>query len=294
MIALNFVAYRSRNPTLSCEGLFILKHGTISLTLPKSASGFPLYRASVTAFRSFCVLIAIAALAACTAPQPGTEVNDPFENTNRAVHAFNKDLDQAVLRPAGQVAAAMPVEITQPVSNFADNVGLPGMIVNGLLQGDIGGSATNTLRFLINSTVGVGGLLDPAGAIGLAEETTDFGETLAVWGAPEGAYIELPVLGPSTERDAIGTLVDLVFDPLQHVGTPPQLDYGTGSRVGDIAITRGRFMATIDGVLYDSADSYAQARLAYLQNRRFELGEIPPVADEIDPFSDELSLEGFE
>ncbi len=198
------------------------------------------------------------------------------------------------MRPAGKVAAAVPVEITGPVSNFADNVSLPGMVDNGLLQGDIGGSATNTFRFLINTTIGIGGLLDPAGAIGLAEESTDFGETLSVWGVPEGAYLVLPLLGPSTERDAVGTLVDLVFDPLQSVGTVPQLDYGTGAKVADLAISRGRFMDTIDSVLYESADSYAQARLVYLQNRRFELGEEPPVGDDIDPFSDELSLEGFE
>lgn len=245
-------------------------------------------------FRTGCALLATVGLMACTAPQPGVEINDPFEETNRQVHSFNKGLDRAVLRPAGQVAAAVPDELTSRVTNFADNVGLPGMVANGLLQGDIGGSATNTMRFLINTTVGIGGLFDPAGAIGLAEETTDFGETLAVWGVPEGAYIELPVLGPSTERDAAGTFVDLIFDPLEKVGTVPQLDYGTGARVADLAITRGTFMDTFDSVLYESADSYAQARLAYLQNRRFELGQEAPAVAEIDPFSDELSLEGFE
>jgi len=198
------------------------------------------------------------------------------------------------LRPAGQVATVVPEEITTPVANFADNVGLPGMIANGLLQADIGGAGTNTMRFLLNTTIGIGGLFDPAGAIGLTEESTDFGESLAVWGVPEGAYVELPVFGPSTERDAVGTIVDLVFDPLQSVGTPAQLKYGTGTRVAGLAISRGTFMDTFDSVLYESADSYAQARLVYLQNRRFELGEAPTVGSEIDPFADDLSLEGFE
>lgn len=251
-------------------------------------------RSATLAFRAICVPFAIAALVACSAGPSDVGFNDPYEATNRQIHGFNKGLDRAVLRPAGQVAAVMPVEITGPVSNFADNVGLPGMVANGVLQGDIGGSATNTMRFLINTTVGIAGLFDPAGAIGLTEESTDFGETLAVWGVEEGAYVELPVFGPSTQRDAVGTIVDLVFDPLQNVGTPPQLDYGTVTRAADLAITRGTFMDTFDGVLYESADSYAQARLAYLQNRRFELGEDAPVMDEIDPFSDDLSLEGFE
>jgi phospholipid-binding lipoprotein MlaA len=244
-------------------------------------------------FRTVCVLSAIALVTACTAPTPGAEYNDPFEANNRAVHAFNKGLDRNLLRPAAQVATAVPEEFTVPVVNFADNVGLPGMVANGLLQGDIGGSATNTMRFIINTTVGIGGLFDPAGAIGLTEETTDFGETLAVWGVPEGAFVELPVFGPSTERDAVGTFVDMIFDPLQSVGTAKQIEFGTGVRLAGLAIDRGAFMDTFDSVLYESADSYAQARLVYLQNRRFELGEAPPASSEIDPFSDDLSLEGF-
>lgn len=243
--------------------------------------------------RAICFLSALAVVSACSAPIPGAVHNDPFEDTNRAVHAFNKQLDRAVLRPAGQVAATVPMELSTPVVNFAENVGLPGMVANGILQGDIGGSATNTMRFLINTTVGIGGLFDPAGAIGLTEETTDFGETLSVWGVPEGAYVELPVFGPSTERDAAGLIIDMIIDPLQSVGTQPQLDYSTGARLAGLAVDRGTFMETFDSVLYESADSYAQARLAYLQNRRFQLGETPPAASEIDPFSDDLSLEGF-
>lgn len=242
--------------------------------------------------RSACALFALGAVVACTpAPSDGS-INDPFESTNRQVHAFNKNLDRAFLRPAGTVANALPEEVTTPAANFADNISLPGMVANGVLQGDIGGVATNTMRFLLNTTVGVVGLFDPAGAIGLTEKTTDFGETLAVWGVPEGAYVELPFLGPSTERDAVGEIVDLVFDPLASVGTPVQVDYGLPAKVVGIAIDRGSYADLFDDVLYNSADSYAQARLAYLQNRRFELGEEPPAAAEIDPFA--LDLEGFE
>lgn len=240
--------------------------------------------------RIICVLCASALLTACTAPTPGAEFNDPYEANNRAIYASSIQLDRAVLRPAGQVAAALPMEITTPVANFADNVSLPGMIANGFLQGDIGGLSTNTMRFLINTTVGIGGLFDPAGAIGLTEETTDFGETLSVWGVKEGAYLVLPVFGPSTERDAVGRIVDLVFDPLQSVGTATQLKYATGASVADLAITRGIFMDTIDSVLYESADSYAQARLAYLQNRRFQLGEVPPLRPKLTRFRVTLVL----
>ncbi len=209
----------------------------------------------------------------CAAPQPGTGVNDPFEQTNRRIHDFNIAVDQAVLRPAGQLANKAPEFVTGPVVNFSNNVSLPGMVVNNVLQGDVGGTVTNTVRFLLNSTVGVLGLFDPAGAIGITEVKTDFGETLAVWGVGEGAYVELPLLGPSTARDAVGRIVDIALNPLEQVGLQQQIDYAAYARVGEVIIDRGAFGDTLDSVLYESADSYAQARLIYLQNRRFDLGE---------------------
>jgi len=227
-------------------------------------------------------------LGACSVAPEGTEVHDPWEARNRAVHDFNRGLDEAIVRDLAQASAELPPETTQPVVNFADNVGLPGAVVNGLLQGDVAGAGTNTMRFLINSTIGITGLFDPAGIIGLHEEETDFGETLAVWGVPEGAYVELPFYGPSTERDAFGRIVDAVIDPLGDVGLPVQQDYGSVARITGQVIERGQIGDTIDSVLYDSADSYAQARLIYLQNRRFELGEDAPADDSgfVDPFED--------
>lgn len=228
-------------------------------------------------------------LAGCSIAPEGTEIHDPYEAVNRQVHDFNKDVDQAVLRPLSRGAAELPVELRQPIVNFSDNAALPGMVLNGLLQGDIAGLTQNTLRFVLNTTVGIGGLFDPAGAIGIAEQSTDFGETLAVWGVPEGAYVELPLLGPSTERDAFGQIVDFVIDPLERWGTREQLDYGTAAYVAEQVIDRGVFGDTVDSLLYESADSYAQARLFYLQNRRFELGDVAGetyVDAYIDPYED--------
>jgi phospholipid-binding lipoprotein MlaA len=186
----------------------------------------------------------------------------------------------------------LPADVTDPVVNFADNTALPGMVVNGLLQGDIEGVASNTLRFLLNSTVGIGGLYDPADAIGLFEQSTDFGQTLAVWGVPEGAYRELPLRGPSTERDAAGGIVDIFLDPLGYALDGEQRAVVTGTRVAGKVIDRGRFAQTVDSVLYDSADSYAQARILYLQNRRFELGQ-GAFSGAIDPYADPCAG-GFE
>jgi phospholipid-binding lipoprotein MlaA len=226
-----------------------------------------------------------ALLAGCSVAPPGAQIHDPYESMNRNVHDFNKGLDSAILRPVGTTVANVPPEITDRVVNFADNTGLPGMVLNGLLQGDIGGAATNTMRFVLNSTVGVLGLFDPADAIGLYEDSTDFGETLHVWGVPEGAYLELPGFGPSTERDAVGLVVDFIIDPLDRVGNEDMSKYGLPTRIGTKVIDRGRFSNTVDSVLYDSADSYAQARILYLQNRRFELGDTSADAY-IDPYAD--------
>lgn len=232
------------------------------------------------------VALCLLTLSACSVAPDGVTVHDPYEGLNRQVHAFNKSVDEQIF---GQISSgdgpAIDPELTQPVVNFADNVGLPGMVVNGILQGDIGGAGTNAMRFVLNTTVGFLGLFDPAGAIGLAEEETDFGETLAVWGAPEGAYLELPILGPSTERAFAGRIVDILIDPLKSVGTPIQNEYATIGKIAGRVVKRDQFGDTIDSVLRDSADSYAQQRLIYLQNRRFELGTTPE-SDSVDPYAD--------
>ena len=145
------------------------------------------------------------------------------------------------------------------------------------------------MRFVVNTTVGVLGLADPAGAIGLREVEADFGQTLAVWGVPEGAYLELPGFGPSTTRDALGRLVDMVIDPLDGLDLPDAIPaYATGATVAEQVIERGSLGETLDEILYDSADSYAQARLIHLENRRFELGDASgnPETVDVDPYAE--------
>ncbi|TNC71832.1 MlaA family lipoprotein [Rubellimicrobium roseum] len=240
---------------------------------------------------SLVLLLAAGALAGCSVAPPGAEVHDPYEGLNRRVHAVNKAADRVALRPLGRLAAQAPEVVTQPVVNFSDNAGLPGTVVNNLLQGDVEGAARNSLRFVVNTTVGVLGLADPAGAIGLQEVETDFGATLARWGAPEGAYLELPGFGPSTERDAAGRVVDILLDPLDGLGEVPDpvRDLSFPAKVAEQVVERGQLGSTFDEILYESADSYAQARLIYLQNRRFELGQAPAATDEdyyFDPYAE--------
>lgn len=246
--------------------------------------------------RPFALLAAAAVLAACSVAPPGSDIHDPYEASNREAHEINKRLDSAFSTP-GADRAPVPEEIAIPVSNFSANAGLPAAVVNGVLQGNIGGAATNAFRFILNTTIGVGGLFDPAGAIGLYEDETDFGETLHVWGVPEGAYLEVVGLGPTTERDLAGRVVDFVIDPLGRIAPPEVRAAATAANLGDAIIDRRQFSNTVEDVLYNSADSYAQTRLIFMQNRRFELGMEPPGANiggegAIDPFA--LDLEGFE
>jgi len=240
------------------------------------------------------MLLAVASVAACAGSggQPTVDgVYDPYENQNRKVHAFNRGLDRAVVRPAAiGYSTILPDDIEDSVGHFAKNLGQPSVVVNSVLQGDLRGAGISTVRFLTNSVLGIGGLFDVATDFDVPQHDTDFGETLFVWGVGEGAYLELPVLGPSTQRNTAGKVVDLFTNPLSYALDSPESYYGTVAGVASGLGTRGRFTDTVDSILYESADSYAQARLIYLQNRRFELGD-GEAATEIDPFA--LDTEGF-
>lgn len=234
----------------------------------------------------------LAGLAACSAPSGPEGINDPYEPMNRKVHEFNRNLDAKVVKPAtsglssgkgngGRGPASYALE---GVGNFGSNLAQPGKAVNHLLQGRPEPAVKTTFRFLVNSTLGLAGFLDPATAdFALPEQDTDFGATLAAWGVPEGAYLELPVLGPSTTRDTTGRVVDLVIDPMHAVLDLDEWLIGLGARVVAKAGERARFGDTVDSVLHESADSYAQTRLIWLQHRRHELGE---EGEEIDPYAE--------
>ncbi|WP_232829411.1 VacJ family lipoprotein [Tropicimonas sp. IMCC34043] len=246
----------------------------------------------------------LALLAACGPAPVATGVDDPYEASNRKVHDFNKKLDTAFQRDKPEVAnntavesadttmvadapavAASPEPVAAPeaarsgvsplaqgLNNFGRNLDHPRMILNSLLQLRPGDAARNTMRFGINSTLGLGGVFDVARVAGMPERTTDFGETLHVWGVPEGAYLELPVIGPSTQRDAAGKVVDFAINPLWYVlGTPTNAVAVAFTLAPDV-VDRVKYADTVDSVLYGSADSYAQSRQIYLQNRRYDLG----------------------
>lgn len=223
------------------------------------------------------LLFAALTVAGCSVAPNGTEIHDPYEQSNREAHEFNKKIDRIALRPAGNVyGRAVPDPIDQGVQNFADNLGQPQNVLNYTLQGNLPDAVGHSFRFLVNSTAGLLGVFDVASVMGFPEDDTDFGETLHVWGAKEGAYLEVAFIGPTNERDLAGAFVDMFTDPVSFVVDYPEKGYFTAAKVGGVLDQRYEFGDTVDSVLYDSADSYAQLRLFSIQNRRFELGDTSP------------------
>lgn len=231
-------------------------------------------------------LLGLLMLGACAPGIAPDAINDPNEAQNRATHDFNKGIDRAALRPAAMAYGRLPGPLRQGVTNVAGNLDLPGDVLNNLAQGRPHHALENTFRLAVNTTLGIGGLFDPAGAMGARGKPTDFGETLHRWGLPEGAYVELPFVGPSTSRDTLGMVVDLALNPVGRLLPEPESYVATAAGVASTLGDRARYSATVDSILYDSADSYAQARLLYLQNRRFELGQTGGEDDFVDPYED--------
>lgn len=234
-------------------------------------------------------VLGLGTLVACgpRVAHPVGEPFDPFEAENRRVHEFNKSVDRALLRPAGKgYSSIVPDDIETLIGRFSFNLSIPGAIINNVLRGNMKGATEDLYRFTVNSTLGLGGFFDPATELNMPAATdADFGQTLHAWGVPQGAYVELPLLGPSTERDAAGKFVDLFTNPLSYVLPTPERHYGTGASVASRLSDRGRFADTLDSILYESADSYAQSRSLYLQNRNFELGKVREDSY-LDPYDD--------
>lgn len=228
------------------------------------------------------ILVVGLGVSACATPEVTSGINDPYEARNRRVHQANLKIDQMFFSSnADDGGTEIPKGLLIGVNNFAINWALPSTVVNNLLQLNLEDAAHNTVRFVVNTTIGIGGIFDPARHGGVESRDSDFGETLHVWGAPEGAYVEMPVFGPSTTRDSVGFFVDFVTNPVYlllpagYWYVPPVIN--TAGRVSN----RLRYGDSIEALLHDSADSYAQARLLYLESRRFQLGGADATDEEL-------------
>ena len=233
--------------------------------------------------KNFILIIVFTILGACSAPLE-VGISYPFEASNRQVHGINKSLDKNIVRPVAVLYGdSTPVQLQSAVNNIAMNFSLPSNSINYILQGEIKSASNSSMKFLVNSTLGVVGIYDASSQLGIESEKTDFGETMAKWGIGEGPYLDILVLGPSNQRDGIGRMVDIVFDPVGLIGAGPK-GVATVTSVAFGLSARSQFRESIDSILYQSADSYAQSRLFFLQNRRYELGTNQDVPY-IDPYN---------
>lgn len=234
----------------------------------------------------FIVLLALVTLVSGCATT-GSNPADPYEEYNRSVWKFNRGLDNAILKPIAKgYKAVTPDPVETGVSNFFSNIGEITTIINDLLQGKLGKAGKDTGRFLINSTLGLAGILDPATEMGLEKEEEDFGQTLATWGVDSGPFLMLPFLGPSTARDGLGTIVDAAafytpYDDLNDEQTEWAL------RSLDFVQTRASLLP-LEEQLEAALDEYLLVRDAYLQRREFLIHDgSPPIEDDECEFEEE-------
>ncbi len=210
---------------------------------------------------------ALLVLTGCATTGPKTpDPRDPLERLNRGTFAFNQALDKSVVRPVLRgYRRVTPQVVRTGVSNFFANAEYPIVIVNNLLQGKLGAAASDTGRFFLNTTLGIGGLLDPATDAGLARNNEDFGQTVGRWGVPPGAYVMVPFLGPYTVRDGLGGLADDFAEPRHYLKD----DTARWSLWAVGQLNRRAGLTEAEAILDRSGDPYAFVRSAYLQRRQY-------------------------
>ncbi|TCZ57935.1 MlaA family lipoprotein [Roseicella aquatilis] len=211
--------------------------------------------------------------------------NDPIEPFNRTMYSVHQGIDKVVLRPvAVGYRKVVPQPVRTGIRNLLGNLRTPVILANDMLQGQPRRAGDTLGRFLINTTLGLGGIFDVASShFGVRGHSEDYGQTLAVWGVGEGAYLFIPILGPSNPRDLTGFGLGIASDPLTWVGQGVAVDALVGTRTGVTVVdTRESLIDALDAVDRESLDSYATLRSAYRQRRRAEIenriGDAAPAA----------------
>ena len=217
------------------------------------------------------------------------EVKDCFEGINRSIFAFNQTLDQVIIEPLAKGYRFLPSPIRNSTSNVLSNISLVVTIPNNILQGDIGLAGKNSARFVVNSTFGILGIFDPATKLGLNDyEKEDWGQTLGKWGVGSGCYIVLPILGPSTIRDASASLVNysggnawynITVDEDTHYFS--DFDYYASRGMTGIDF-RAKNIESFDNLEKNSLDFYASVKSLYLQDRKRRILNSDEIIDTMD------------
>lgn len=228
--------------------------------------------------------LSLALLATACASGPQASPADPIEPFNRAVFTVNDKLDEYVATPLAKgYRAVTPQPVRTAVTNFYSNIGDVGNFVNNLLQGKGVDAAESFMRIAINSTLGIGGLIDIATPAGLGKHSQDFGLTLGVWGIPSGPYLVLPLFGPSSIRDGVGLYVNLQISPTTWIDQ----DYRYGMYFLGFLDARTNALGATDLLALAALDRYSFVRDAYLQRRQYLIdgggGKLPQYDDDEAP-----------
>ena len=200
------------------------------------------------------------------------EVYDPFEPINRAIFSFNNAADKIILEPVAKGYKKLPSPIQSGIGNFLNNLKMPLVIVNQLLQGQGKNAVESSGRFVLNSTAGLFGIIDVADKVGLEQKQEDFGQTLASWGVGDGFYIVLPIFGPSNLRDTAGMILTYTTDPINAYAVSEGEEWILPVRTATNAIDqRSKIIDEVNALRNNTLDFYAAVRSSYYQNRKAAL-----------------------
>ena len=237
-------------------------------------------------------------LLAAKAKEGAEEVNDPIESFNRGVFAFNEFFLDNILTPLTEVyQTVLPDPLEQAISNGLHNLKSPIILLHDLLQGEWSRASITARRFLMNTTLGLGGLIDLADHAGMPRHKEDLGQTLAVWGVSEGPYLVIPLLGPSNPRDFLGGLIDGYIDPLSRWADNTDRDEINYVRLGLTAVDKyGSVREELKEIKKTSIDYYAAIRSLYRQKRQAEIRngqkqKLPPIPDFLSYDYDESDID---
>ena len=240
-------------------------------------------------FKTILSILVIQFLVASYSYGEEREVKDCFEKINRATFAFNMALDKVLFRPVAAGYRKLPSPVRTGTSNVLNNLSNLVTIPNNILQGDLKAAGNNSIRFIVNTTIGLVGIFDPANAMGFEKlEKEDFGQTFGAMGIGEGCYLVLPVIGPSTVRDAVGSLVSMSGgDAWYNITVKNDTQYLKESdyyftKLGEGVDFRAKNFESYDSLKKTSVDFYATVRSLYLQDRERKIKNLKVKTDTMD------------